>query len=237
MSEHTVQAFDEELSAIKNQIGHMGKLAEMLLANSIEALKRSDAKLATEAITQDNELDILERQIESQAVQTIAKRQPVARDLREIVAAIHIAADLERIGDLAKNTAKRILLVSEPVPKKLLNGLMQIATLAKLQLHEVLQSYATADAARAMKVWREDEELDSLFNSVFRELLTYMMEDSRNIGLCAHLLFVAKNLERIGDHATNISEKIFYLVNGQTIDEARPKHDLAGLVNVHPPKR
>jgi phosphate transport system protein len=236
MSEHIVQAFDEELSAIKNQIAHMGRLAEMLLANSIEALKRSDIKLATEAIAQDNELDILERQIETQAVQTIAKRQPVARDLREIVAAIHIAADLERIGDLAKNTAKRILLGSEPVPKKLMNGLLQIAVLAKLQLHEVLESYATADAVRAMKVWREDEELDALFNSVFRELLTYMMEDSRNIGFCAHLLFVAKNLERIGDHATNISEKIFYLVNGQTIDEARPKHELSGLVTVHPPK-
>ena len=236
MSEHIVQAFDEELSAIKNQIGHMGRLAEMLLANSIEALKRSDIKLATEAIAQDNELDILERQIETQAVQTIAKRQPVARDLREIVAAIHIAADLERIGDLAKNTAKRILLGSEPVPKKLMNGLLQIAALAKLQLHEVLESYATADAVRAMKVWREDEELDALFNSVFRELLTYMMEDSRNIGFCAHLLFVAKNLERIGDHATNISEKIFYLVNGQTIDEARPKHELSGLAAVHPPK-
>ncbi len=236
MSEHIVQAFDEELSAIKNQIAHMGRLAEMLLANSIEALKRSDIKLATEAIAQDNELDILERQIETQAVQTIAKRQPVARDLREIVAAIHIAADLERIGDLAKNTAKRILLGSEPVPKKLINGLLQIAVLAKLQLHEVLESYATADAVRAMKVWREDEELDALFNSVFRELLTYMMEDSRNIGFCAHLLFVAKNLERIGDHATNISEKIFYLVNGQTIDEARPKHELSGLVTVHPPK-
>ena len=236
MSEHIVQAFDEELSAIKNQIGHMGRLAEMLLANSIEALKRSDIKLATESIAQDNELDILERQIETQAVQTIAKRQPVARDLREIVAAIHIAADLERIGDLAKNTAKRILLGSEPVPKKLMNGLLQIAALAKLQLHEVLESYATADAVRAMKVWREDEELDALFNSVFRELLTYMMEDSRNIGFCAHLLFVAKNLERIGDHATNISEKIFYLVNGQTIDEARPKHELSGLVTVLPPK-
>jgi len=236
MSEHIVQAFDEELSAIKNQIGHMGRLAEMLLANSIEALKRSDIKLATESIAQDNELDILERQIETQAVQTIAKRQPVARDLREIVAAIHIAADLERIGDLAKNTAKRILLGSEPVPKKLMNGLLQIAALAKLQLHEVLESYATADAVRAMKVWREDEELDALFNSVFRELLTYMMEDSRNIGFCAHLLFVAKNLERIGDHATNISEKIFYLVNGQTIDEARPKHELSGLAAVHPPK-
>src|SRR5665213_24796 len=236
MSEHIVQAFDEELSAIKNQIGHMGRLAEMLLANSIEALKRSDIKLATESIAQDNELDILERQIETQAVQTIAKRQPVARDLREIVAAIHIAADLERIGDLAKNTAKRILLGSEPVPKKLMNGLLQIAALAKLQLHEVLESYATADAVRAMKVWREDEELDALFNSVFRELLSYMMEDSRNIGFCAHLLFVAKNLERIGDHATNISEKIFYLVNGQTIDEARPKHELSGLAAVHPPK-
>ncbi len=237
MLDHTVQAFDQELSEIRNQIGHMGAMAHTLVANSVDALKRADTKLAEDTIPQDSELDIIEKHIETLAVQTIAKRQPVARDLREIVAAIHIAADLERIGDLAKNTAKRILLVSEPVPKKLLNGLMQIATLAKLQLHEVLQSYATADAERAMKVWREDEELDSLFNSVFRELLTYMMEDSRNIGLCAHLLFVAKNLERIGDHATNISEKIFYLVNGQTIDEARPKHDLAGLVKVHPPKR
>ena len=232
MSEHTVKAFDEELGALKTMLSQMGGLAEEQLDNAIDALLRRDIALADRVIQNDGKIDILERQIEEKAILTIAKRQPMARDLREIIVAIRVASDLERIGDLAKNTAKRTHAISETLPRKLMTGVSRMGRLAQAEVKNILDAYSRQDAEMAMEVWRADEELDALYNSIFRELLTYMMEDPRNIGICTHLLFGAKNMERIGDHATNIAENIYYLVHGHALSEDRPKKDTTATLNI-----
>ncbi|MBI2717284.1 MAG: phosphate signaling complex protein PhoU [Rhizobiales bacterium] len=234
MSDHTVRAYDEELTSLKTMLAEMGGLAEKQLGSAMEALIGRDAALADKVIAGDARIDALERQIEERAILTIAKRQPMARDLREIMVAIRVASDLERIGDLAKNTAKRTLAISDALPRKLLSGLSRMGNLAQEELKNILDAYAQADAEKALAVWRSDEDLDALYNSIFRELLTYMMEDPRNIGLCTHLLFGAKNLERIGDHATNIAENIYFLVNGRAIAEERPKKDKTSVTPIEP---
>src|SRR6478672_553735 len=219
-NEHIVRSYEEELSLLNNQIAKMGGLAEQVLGQSIEALERRDPELAAATIQEDEAIDALEQEIEEQAVVMIARRQPMAYDLRQIMAALRIANDLERIGDLGKNIAKRaVAVVSEQQPKQLMLGLKHMGELALGQLKE------ERDADRALKVWYKDEEIDAMYNSLFRELLTYMMEDPRNIGLCTHLLFGAKNIERIGDHATNIAETVYYLVHGRPITDQRPKGD------------
>jgi phosphate transport system protein len=225
MSDHIVKAYDEDLANLKTMLAQMGGLAEDHLAKAIEALAKRDTKLADYVIGQDEKIDALELQLEERAILTIAKRQPMARDLREIMVAIRIASDLERIGDLAKNIAKRSHAISEALPRKLATGLTRMGRLSLEQLKDVLDAYTTADDAKALEVWRNDGELDALYNSIFRELLTYMMEDPRMIGPCTHLLFGAKNFERIGDHATNIAENIHYLVSGRPMREERPKKD------------
>jgi phosphate transport system protein len=226
MTEHTYKAYDEDLGALKTLLARMGGLAEEQLARATDALSRRDGKLADQVIADDEKIDALEREVEEKAILTIAKRQPMARDLREIIVAIRIASDLERIGDLAKNTAKRTHAVSEALPRKLMTGLARMGRLAQDQLKAVLDAYATGDAARALEVWHADEDLDALYTSIFRELLTYMMEDPRLIGMCTHLLFGAKNMERIGDHTTNIAENIHYLVHGSVLAGERPKKDM-----------
>jgi phosphate transport system protein len=225
MSDHIVKAYDEDLANLKTMLAQMGGLAEDHLAKAIDALSKRDTKLADVVITQDEKIDALELQIEERAILVIARRQPMARDLREIMVAIRIASDLERIGDLAKNIAKRTHAISEQLPRKLAAGLTRMGRLSLEQLKDVLDAYTTTDDAKALDVWRNDGELDALYNSIFRELLTYMMEDPRMIGPCTHLLFGAKNFERIGDHATNIAENIHYLVSGQPMREERPKKD------------
>ncbi|MGH6854398.1 MAG: phosphate signaling complex protein PhoU [Aestuariivirga sp.] len=236
MSEHIVRAYDEDLAALKTMLAQMGGLAEQQLDGAIDALIRRDTALASTIIEADSKIDALERQIEEKAILTIARRQPMALDLREIMVAIRISSDLERIGDLAKNTAKRTHAISDALPRKLITGLTRMGRLAQEELKTVLDAYAQADAEKAMAVWRSDEELDALYNSIFRELLTYMMEDPRNIGLCTHLLFGAKNMERIGDHATNIAENIYYLVHGKALAEERPKKDRTSVMHIENPK-
>ena len=226
MTQHTVKAYEEELTFLDNKIAHMGGLAERLLGQSFDALNRRDPKLATTAIASDKSIDALQREIEDHAISMIAKRQPVAIDLRHIMAALKIATDLERIGDFSKNIAKRALAIAgESHPKPLLVGLGHMVDLALRQLKDVLDAYSERDADKALSVWRRDEQLDAMYNSLFRELLTYMMEDPRNIGLSTHLLFGAKNLERIGDHTTNVAETVHYLVHGTAITDDRPKGD------------
>lgn len=232
MSDHIVKAYDEDLAILKTLIAQMGGLAEDELANAMDAVARRDGKLADKVIASDRKMDALEMQIEEKAILTIAKRQPMARDLREIMVAIRVASDLERIGDLAKNTAKRTHALSEALPRKLVAGMTRMGRLAQEQLKRILDAYAKSDAERAMEVWRSDEDIDALYNSIFRELLTYMMEDPRMIGLCTHLLFCAKNLERIGDHTTNIAENIYYLVHGKEIAEERPKKDMTSTTSI-----
>jgi phosphate transport system protein len=224
--EHIVRSYEEELAALNTKIAKMGGLAEQVVGQSIDALERRDPDLAEVTIKEDEVIDELEHEIEEQAIVMIARRQPMAYDLRQIMAALRISADLERIGDLGKNIGKRALaVVGEQQPKKLMLGLKHMGELALEQLKEVLDAFIERDADRALKVWYKDEEIDAMYNSLFRELLTYMMEDPRNIGLCTHLLFGAKNIERIGDHATNIAETVYFLVHGSAITDQRPKGD------------
>jgi phosphate transport system protein len=225
-SEHTVRSYEEELALLNNKIAKMGGLAEKVLGQSFDALDRRDPDLAANTIAEDEEIDQLQSEIEEQAVVMIARRQPMAYDLRQIMAALRISSDLERIGDLGKNIAKRaVAVVTEQQPKQLMMGLKHMGELSLNQLKEVLDAFIERDAERALNVWYKDEEVDAMYNSLFRELLTYMMEDPRNIGLCTHLLFGAKNIERVGDHATNIAETVYYLVHGRPITDQRPKGD------------
>jgi phosphate transport system protein len=224
--EHTVKSYEAELVQLDQKLSQMGGLVERLLGDAFASLERRDPRLASEAIAADQAIDSLQKEIEELAISMIARRQPMAGDLRLIVSTLKVAGDLERIGDLAKNIAKRSLAVaSESRPQSLILGLRHMAELAMRSLKNVLDAYMTRDDEKALKVWRADTDIDALYNSVFRELLTYMMEDPRNIGLCTHLLFGAKNIERIGDHATNIAETIHYMVRGKPLVDDRPKGD------------
>jgi phosphate transport system protein len=226
MNEHTVKSFDQELGLLDRKIAQMGGLTERQLAQAFDALERRDPKLAEAAVASDRAIDLLERELQEQTIFMIARRQPLANDLRHIMTVLKIAGDLERIGDLAKNIGKRALAVSgENHPKSLMTGLKHMTELAMRQLKDVLDAYAERDSDKALSVWRHDERIDAMYNSLFREMLTYMMEDPRNIGLCTHLLFGAKNIERVGDHTTNIAESVYYLVHGNALTDDRPKGD------------
>jgi phosphate transport system protein len=224
MTDHTVKAYDNELEALGRKIAEMGGIAEQMLSNAMDALAALDSNLARTTVAMDQRLDILQRDVEEQAILTIAKRQPLAADLREIIAAIRISGDLERVGDLAKNIAKRALKLSGEtrLPRAII-GLKSMHEAAAMLLKDALDAYALRDVERARMVWTHDVELDALEDSVFRDLLTFMMEDPRNISFCAHLLFCSKNIERIGDHSTNIAETVVYLVTGETLPMDRPK--------------
>ncbi len=223
---HTAKAFDNDLQDISRMVAEMGGLAEKQVADSVDALAKRDTALAQRITQSDAAIDALQLAIEEKAVLTIARRQPLAVDLRELVGALRLANDLERIGDLAKNIAKRVVaLNTEFPPPKLIRGVEHMADLVLGQLKTVLDAYAQHDMAKAMAVWRGDEEIDAMTTSVFRELLTYMMEDPRNITFCIHLIFCAKNIERMGDHATNIAETVHYMVEGRPITDKRPKGD------------
>ncbi len=238
MTQHIVRSYDAEFTELDRMTADMGGHAEKLLSDAFQALEKRDTALGELAAASDRQIDDLERRLQDRAIHMIAKRQPMANDLRHIMTVLKIAGDLERIGDLAKNMAKRgIALAGESHPRPLMNGLKHMTELARRQLKDVLDALAANDPERAIAVWRGDERLDELYNSVFRELLTYMMEDPRNIGLCTHLLFAAKNLERIGDHTTNIAENIVYLVTGRTITDTRPKGEDTSRVLIKPSSR
>ena len=226
MSEHTAKAFDVDLQELNKNVAQMGGLAEKAIADSVDALVRLDTTLAEHVVRVDRSIDALQREIEEKAILTIARRQPMAIDLREIVSALRVSNDLERIGDLAKNIAKRVAeLDGEFRPQKLIRGLEHMAALALAQLKQVLDAYAGRELAKALDVWRRDKEVDAMCTSLFRELLTYMMEDPRNITFCIHLMFSAKNIERMGDHTTNIAETVHYMIEGRTMTDERPKGD------------
>ncbi len=228
MSDHIVSSFDTDLEHLRSSIAEMGGICEKMLADAVTALARRDEGLAQSVIASDPRLDALQRQIEEAAIMTIARRQPLAIDLRDVVSAIRISGDLERIGDLAKNCAKRTLAISDGFQaQKIVAGVQNMSDLVMVQLTDVLDAYAQRNLEQALDVWRRDGSIDALYTSLFRELLTYMMEDPRNISFCAHLLFYGKNVERIGDHTTNIAETVNYLVTGQNLTEERPKNDRA----------
>ncbi len=226
MPDHIVSSFDADLEKLRRMITEMGGIAEKMLADAVSALVRHDAALAQSVVAADARLDALQREIEEHAILTIARRQPLAIDLREIVSVIRIAGDIERIGDMAKNIGKRALAIGDQMQaSKIVLGVRTMSDMVLSQLKDVLDAYTQQDVAKAVGVWERDGQTDALYTSLFRELLTYMMEDARNITFCTHLLFCAKNIERIGDHTTNIAETIHYLVRGQTIAAERPKND------------
>jgi phosphate transport system protein len=230
MNEHTTKAFDVDLQEITRLVAEMGGLAEKQVADSMDALARRDGERAKRVLAADANVDALQHEIEEKAVLTIARRQPMAVDLREVVAALRLANDLERIGDLAKNIAKRVTAIDGDFhPQKLMRGLQHMSAMVLSQLKQVLDSYASRDLNKALAVWKSDDEVDAMCTSLFRELLTYMMEDPRNITFCIHLMFCAKNIERMGDHATNIAESVHYMIQGRAIADERPKGDTTSV--------
>ena len=224
MSTHTMKAFDADLEELSRMVAEMGGLAEKEIADSVMALARRDVDLAQKVIALDPTVDALQRTIEEKVILTIARRQPMAVDLRDIVGSLRVSNDLERIGDLAKNIAKRVLALDTDITfSQVIRGVEEMTKLVLAQVKQVLDAYASRDVEKALEVWRRDEEIDAVNNSLFRELLTYMMEDPRNITSCTHLLFCTQNIERMGDHATNIAETVYYMVEGQALAEERPK--------------
>ena len=224
--DHTAKAFDVDLQEIARLVAEMGGLAEKQVADAIDGLAERDLDRAQRTVATDPEIDALQAEIEEKAVLTIARRQPMAVDLREIVGALRVCNDLERIGDLAKNIGKRVMaLDNEFYPVGLIRGVEHMGAMVLAQLKDVLDSYARHDLKKALAVWNGDEEIDAICTSIFRELLTYMMEDSHHITFCIHLMFCAKNFERMGDHATNIAETVYYMIEGHPIADERRKGD------------
>ena len=236
VAEHTVKSFDDELKRLNQVIGQMGGLVEMQLQAAVEALVKRDADAAGKVVRDDAKIDELELQSSQLVVRLLALRQPMAVDLRQIVSALKISSDLERIGDYAANVAKRAIALSQAPAVKPLYTIPRMAKLVQQIIKDVLDAFVERDAVKAVAAWQRDEEVDEMYTSLFRELLTYMMEDQRNIGPCIHLLFIAKNIERIGDHATNIAETIHFLVLGRPIEALRPKSDNTSFSVVEPPE-
>ena len=224
-SEHIIKSYDSELARLTGEIVRMGELSVTQLESAIDVVDRRDERAAQRVVANDEAIDQLEQEISHDVVRLLALRAPMAGDLRNVFAALRIAADIERIGDYAANVAKRSIPLSMVAPVAPTKGLGYLAKLAAAEVREVLVAYRDQDAERAYQVWKSDAELDEAYTGFFRQLLTYMMEDPRNITPCTHLLFMAKNIERIGDHATNIAENVWFQVHGEPLDKQRTKRD------------
>jgi len=224
-SRHIVTSFEGDLKKLRDMIAGMGGLVERAVADATTALLNHDAANAARVVEMDPAIDAEERAVEQFAVQLLALRQPVADDLRQVVSALKVITDLERIGDYAANIAKRSLVINQVASSFSLSGLGQMALLVQQNLKSSIDAVGEADPQKAVAVWRADQMVDDLYNTIFRELITYMMEDARSISACTHLLFIAKNLERIGDHSTNIAELTYYAVTGESLPDFRPKGD------------
>ena len=233
-NEHIVRSYDEELRRLRDMVARMGGLADRQVADATRALVRRDTELASEVVGRDAQIDALEREVEAFCVRLLALRQPMAQDLRVIVAAMKASNDLERIGDYARNAAKRAIVLASLPSIGSLNGFERMTLLVQENLRAAMDAFVNNDAEAAQRVWEADEPIDAIYNGIFRELLTFMMEDPRNISAATHMLFIAKNLERIGDHTTNIAERIFYAVRGDSLPEDRPKADQSAFAVVRP---
>ena len=232
--EHIVKSFEQELNRLRTLITDMGGMVESQVALACLAVIEGDGAAATGAVEADPKVDALEREVEQFVIRLLALRQPMAQDLRQIVAALKITGDLERIGDYAANVAKRSMVLGQYSLPFTLTGLAHMSRLVQENLKSIIDAVGESDTERAQEVWRSDQVIDDIYNALFRELVTYMMEDPRNITPCTHLLFIAKNLERIGDHATNIAENLFYAVTGESLPEARPKGDTSSYAVIRP---
>jgi phosphate transport system protein len=233
--EHIIKSYDAELTRLTGEIVRMGELAVTQLEAAIDVIERRDERAAQRVVINDDAIDTMEQEISHDVVRLLALRAPMAGDLRNVFAALRIAADIERIGDYAANVAKRSIPLSMVAPVTPTRSLGHLAELAATEVRDVLRAYQTRDAEAAYKVWKEDADLDDAYTALFRQLLTYMMEDPRNITPCTHLLFMAKNIERIGDHATNIAENVWFLVHGEPLTKQRVKRDLTSSPNLEPP--
>jgi phosphate transport system protein len=233
-SEHVVKSFEEELKRLHSLISRMGGIAETQLADAIHAVIERDSEIAAEVVEGDPKVDELEREVDDLALKVLALRQPMAVDLRSILSALKISAELERIADYATNVAKRSIALNQIPPVRPVHAIPRMGQVVKEMIKDVLDAYVTGDVDKAVRVWNRDEELDEMYSSLFRELLTYMMEDARNITAATHLLFIAKNIERIGDHATNIAETIYFQVKAVPLRESRPKGDASSFTIVKP---
>ena len=229
---HLVKSFDQQLVRLHDMIVEMGGAVENELALATAAVLARDNDAAARAVEDDPRVDAFEREIEQTVIRLLALRQPLASDLRQIVAALKISHDLERIGDYAANVAKRSIVLNQFSVPFSMASLASMARRVQDSLKLTIDAVGDNDANRAVEVWRSDDLVDDIYNAVFREIITYMMEDPRNITPCTHLLFVAKNLERIGDHATNVAETLHYAVTGEPIVGARPKGDTSAYAVV-----
>jgi phosphate transport system protein len=232
--EHLVKSYEQELKRLSGMLTEMGGMVENQVALAAEAIVTRDGAAASRVVEEDPKVDAVEREVEQFVIRLLALRQPMAGDLRTIVAALKITGDLERIGDYAANVAKRSIVLDQFVLPYSMTGLAQMARMVQAHLKLMIDAIGEQDAEKALEVWRSDQEVDDLYNAIFRELVTYMMEDPRNITPCTHLLFIAKNLERIGDHATNIAETLYYSVLGESLPQARPKGDMSAYAVIRP---
>ena len=231
---HTLKAFDDDLNQLRASIAEMGGLAEEAIAAAMRSLADRDSDSAQQVVAGDRRIDAMEAEIESLAVRIIALRAPMADDLREVVAALKIVGVVERIGDYAKNIAKRVPAIEDSPNLKPLSLLPEMGRIVAEMVRSALDSFVARDPAKAGQVCERDKAVDDFYNSIFRTLLTFMMESPNNITPATHLLFVAKNLERIGDHATNIAETVHYAVRGESLPEDRPKADTSASAVVRP---
>ncbi len=232
--EHIVRSYTQQLAALRDRITQMGGMVEAQVAYAAAAVVHQDSAAASQAVEQDPAVDAIERDVEAQVIAMLALRQPMAQDLRQIVAALKITAALERIGDYASNAAKRSIVLQQFSLPFSLSGIAHMTRLVQENLKLTVDAVSENDGDKALQVWRADQAVDDIYNAIFRELITYMMEDPRNITPCTHLLFIAKNLERIGDHTTNIAETVHYTVTGEVLPESRPKGDTSAYTVVRP---
>jgi phosphate transport system protein len=223
---HIVSSFEADLKKLRDMIATMGGLVERAVADATTALMGRDPEIAARVIENDARIDAEQHNVEQFAVRLLALRQPVADDLRQTIQALKVVNDLERVGDYAANIAKRSIVINQVAGNFPLAGLGQMALLVQQNLKASIDTVGEADPQKAIAVWRADQMVDDLYNTIFRELITYMMEDARNISGCTHLMFIAKNLERIGDHTTNIAELTYYAVTGENLPDFRPKGDI-----------
>jgi phosphate transport system protein len=233
-TEHSIKSYDGELDHLAKSIVQMGSLAEGQFASAIQAIAKRDSELASRVVVGDARIDEIEQEVDALSLRMLALRQPVAVDLRAIISSIKIASEIERIADYAANVAKRALVLNSIQPVRPVSAIPRLGKLVQEIFKEVLDAYIERDAHKAIEAWNRDEEVDDMYTSLFRELITYMMEDPRTITACTHLLFIAKNIERIGDHATNIAELVYFLVNGKTLKQARPKKDATTVPQAAP---
>ena len=225
MSEHILKSFDDELTQLNTSIARMGQLSQTQLAGAIDSLLLRDSTVAAHVVKSDLEVDELERDVDARAIRVLALRQPIARDLRQVLASLRIAIEFERICDFAANIAKRAIALDAHSPDEWINELAELGQLALKLLADVVIAFRERDSEKALDVWAHDEQLDDVYTGIYRRLIDFMKAEPQRVPIGAHLLFIAKNIERIGDHATNIAESVYYLVTGETLAGPRPKGD------------